>query len=782
MHAGLDPAVIGSTFAIAVFGWHASLDLARRAHARSGWSRSAWLATAAGSAGLAIWSMHIVAFLSVPWHPPVAWDAWSTILALLMSLLSAWFGLSSAGRLANPSRSVIVALVMGAGLCATCPIGMTGLRGVVPVGIDPLPLLLSLLLATLVSSVALLGNRKRRPSERVAASLLAALFSTAMLWSSLRAATFQPAPFGSRGPSVPAGSLAAAAGFCSILVSMVGWLAALFDRRLQQLAARSHRLHRQNEERLRRVLEQLPFGIIVADVATKAVVFSNREADRVLAGLDRQSARSGFFPSAEGFGDPLSRALRDEEIVDRELQTFRRGDGSSVTLEISASPICDQRSQVVTAIAAFQDVSARVQAEADLRQAQKMEALGQLTGGIAHDTNNLLTAILGNLDLLEQHLVDEQQRALLRNALSATERGAKLPSQLLGYSRRQSHAPCPVDVNRVVRDMHPLLASTIGGAIRIEASLGADLWPAYADPTQLELVLLNLSINARDAMPAGGAIHVATSNVVLAESRSATDPPPGDYVALHVRDGGTGMDDATLARAFEPFFSTKGPGRGSGLGLSQVLGIAQQLGGGVRITSKVGAGTTVQLFMPRSRAQVQAPALTSSVPDRSGALDGKTILLVDDDDDVRTAARALLGQFGCIVIEETNGRSAVARVAGAERIDMALIDFAMPGLTGADAGERMRAIRPGLPILVITGYADAEHLPGVEGRFPTLQKPFRGAQLAELLPTLLPDQSRPAGTAADRLSVVAFQPARLRARDSGAAPMPLHPFSRRDLG
>ncbi len=769
MHAAFDPALTSLMVGIASIGWWASLELSRRAPSRRDWQHQApWLVAASGSLGLAIWSMQLVGLLSPAAGEPVGSDA---ALSLSIAVLSPLAGLALAARQPIGARFALASLAMGIGLCGSTLVEAGVLHGAFAAG-DLRSILLPAITATAVSSVALALDRgDRRPLVRAVTVLLLGLASATLLARGAR-----PAGLDAAAPAA-SGWLATGAVCCTVLISATGLLAALFDRRLEQLAARTTRLVRQNEEQLQRVLEQLPFGIIVADVSTGAVVFSNHEAGRVLGELKRENRPTQtFFPSNDAIGDPLTRALRDEETVDRELQVFRRRDSGQVTLEISAAPIYDERRRMLLAIAAFQDVSARVQAEADLRQAQKMDAIGQLTGGIAHDTNNLLTAILGNLDLLEPRLADEQQRALLRNALSATERGAKLTSQLLGFSRRQSLAPSTVDVNRAVADMHPLLASTLGGTIQIACVLGQDLWPAYADATQLELVLLNLSINARDAMPSGGAIHIVTENAVLSDRLQASDPPPGEYVMLTVRDTGTGMSRDTLARAFEPFFTTKGPGRGSGLGLAQVLGIAQQLGGGVRIASEPGRGTAVQLFMPRSLAAVEAAPVSPVGSGRTSALHGKTILLVDDDDDVRSAARALLAQFGCIVIEEDNGRSAVARVAAAERIDIVLIDFAMPGLTGADAGERMRAIRPNLPILVITGYADPDQLPGVEGRFPTLQKPFRGAQLAELLPTLLSASSQPATP--PQTSVVS-----LRARRNGRESVPpLQPFSQRDIG
>ena len=739
---------------ISVIGWYGFLDLARRSRIKTGWRLAVWHLGACLSAGIAIWSLPLLALVAERVPVPLAWTTGAVVVSLLIAILSITAGVTLGARATRISRA-LGACVMGCGLCSVYFVEITGLRGMVATGFDMGPVFAAAFIATVLATAAVrLEGRPLQNRSRLLGVLLLATATTCMFGTLFYATAIDAAPSGERNAAFPSEPLAVGVGLCTVMVFAVGQLVSVFDRRIEKLAARSTRLIRRNEEQLKRILEQLPFGIIVADVATGEATFSNHEAARVLGAVKQDRGRPSLFPSANVEGDPLARALRDEETITRELHALPLQHGDAATLEVSAAPIYDENRRAVLAIAAFQDVSTRVKAEADLRQAQKMDALGQLTGGIAHDINNLLTAILGNLDLLEPRLADEGQRTLLRNALAATERGARLTGQLLGFSRRQSLEPTPVDVNRAVADMRPLLSSTLGGNIRVECLLGDDIWPASADPTQLELVLLNLSINARDAMPRGGTISIGTSNVSVGETAGPADPPPGDYVRVYVRDNGIGMDRATLSRVFEPFFTTKPAGKGSGLGLSQVLGIAQQLGGGVRIASEPGHGTTVQLFMPRSQAGAEALPSPAGPADRSEVLLGKTILLVDDDDDVRVAAGGILGQLGCIVIEEDNGRAAVARVAGTERIDIVIIDFAMPGITGADAADQILAIRPNIPILLITGYAGADHLPGVGDRFPTLQKPFRGADLAKLLPTLLPSGAKPEPAPA---SVVAFK-------------------------
>ncbi|HEX4507047.1 MAG TPA: ATP-binding protein, partial [Alphaproteobacteria bacterium] len=246
------------------------------------------------------------------------------------------------------------------------------------------------------------------------------------------------------------------------------------------------------------------------------------------------------------------------------------------------------------------EIDERRRAEDQLARVQRMEAVGQLSGGIAHDFNNLLQAVIGNIDLAKVRSTDPKAVKFLDQALAASERGAKLTSQLLAFSRRQRLERAAVDINALVRGLAEMLRSTLGGAVAIEVRLAEDLWKGFADATQLELIVLNLAINARDAMPDTGALTIATGNVTLGTPARAEEPPPGDYVELSVTDTGTGIPPEVLARVFEPFFTTKEVGKGSGMGLSQVLGLTQQLGGGVRIESEPGKGTTVSVYLPRA--------------------------------------------------------------------------------------------------------------------------------------------------------------------------------------
>ncbi|MBV8508756.1 MAG: response regulator [Xanthobacteraceae bacterium] len=375
----------------------------------------------------------------------------------------------------------------------------------------------------------------------------------------------------------------------------------------------------------------------------------------------------------------------------------------------------------------------RERVEMTLRQMQRLEAVGQLTSGVAHDFNNLLTVVLGNIGFLEKGLTAAGINGPLHQRLgymrTAAERGAKLTDQLLSFSRRQRLEPKALDLNEAVTGMRDLLQSTIGGSIRIVTRLAPSLCPALVDPTQLELAVLNLAINARDAMQIGGMLTVATANVTLGPPLSPEEPPAGDYLEVSVTDTGTGMSDEVRAKVFEPFFTTKEIGKGSGLGLSQVLGFAKQSGGGVRIDSWPGRGTSVRIYLPRAAVKA-ATNRANPQPDLTAELLPANILVVDDDDAVRDITAAMLRERGYTVSEAGSGGAALDLLERMPNIDLVLIDFAMPGMSGAELARRIQARRPAIPILFVTGFADRAALAGV-GEAHIIGKPFIGSELAE---------------------------------------------------
>ncbi len=372
------------------------------------------------------------------------------------------------------------------------------------------------------------------------------------------------------------------------------------------------------------------------------------------------------------------------------------------------------------------EIAERERAEARLVQAQKMEAIGQLTGGIAHDFNNLLTAVIGSLDLLLRRTDDEKIRRLASMALQAGERGATLTAQLLSFSRRQHLSPVPVEPNQVVASMADLLARSIGAAVTVELDLADDVWRAMVDPTQLEVVLLNLAINARDAMPSGGVVRIATRNLAAVPDALTAELNPGAYVAIEVADTGAGMTPAVLARAFEPFFTTKGQGKGTGLGLAQVYGFARQSGGTVRIVSAENEGTVITLYLPRT-TEVADPVAIERLTQATGSR--QRILVVDDDNDVRGVAAQMIEEIGYQVVAAASGSEALTEF-GRASFDLVLTDVVMPGMSGVDLARRIRAVAPAMPLLFASGYADVATFGDELAAETVLKKPYRIGEVA----------------------------------------------------
>ncbi|CAN5241314.1 response regulator [soil metagenome] len=407
---------------------------------------------------------------------------------------------------------------------------------------------------------------------------------------------------------------------------------------------------------------------------------------------------------------------RIEEIRKGELLLERRVVERTAELEAANRQLASQ-------------ISERERVETALRQAQRLEAVGQLTSGVAHDFNNLLTVVIGNVEQMKKRIDDPTLLRRLSMMGEASERGARLTAQLLAFSRRQKLEPRAVDLNETVLSMRDMLQSAIGGSVQIQPPvLADDLWPAMIDPTQIELVILNLAINSRDAMEVGGSLTVSTANVVRTEPGHPEEPPSGEYVMVAVSDTGSGMTAEVLNRAFEPFFTTKDVGKGSGLGLSQVFGLAKQSGGGVSIDTELGRGTTIKVFLPRAGTLPDREAETPEALHRARDA-GLVVLVVDDDDAVREVTAGFLSDLGYDVIEAGSGGAALDLAERHDRIDAMVLDFAMPGMNGADLARELRTRRPATPILFATGYADADALTDV-GSDLVVHKPFTQAELA----------------------------------------------------
>ncbi|EQB31909.1 ATP-binding protein [Sphingobium ummariense] len=365
-----------------------------------------------------------------------------------------------------------------------------------------------------------------------------------------------------------------------------------------------------------------------------------------------------------------------------------------------------------------------------LHEAQKLETLGQLTGGVAHDFNNLLMPIIGALDMLQRKLEikDERMQRWIANAMQSSERAKTLVQRLLGFARRQELQRRPIDVGALVSGMRDLIASSVGPTIILQLKADADLPQAMADPNQLELAILNLCVNARDAMPDGGSLTIQTQ-VMTTGPRPGLRLAAGEYVQLSVIDTGAGMDAETLARAVEPFFSTKEVGRGTGLGLSMVHGLAAQLGGAFALSSEPGMGTKAELFLPVSSEQRPADAGPSAdIPIMTQR--PLSILLVDDEDLVRGATADMLRMLGHEVVEAEGGAQALRMLESEKQVEAVVTDYKMPGMDGAELADLIRNARPGMPMLLISGYTGtADPIAGL----PRLNKPFGLGELAHAL-------------------------------------------------
>jgi signal transduction histidine kinase/ActR/RegA family two-component response regulator len=395
----------------------------------------------------------------------------------------------------------------------------------------------------------------------------------------------------------------------------------------------------------------------------------------------------------------------------------------------------------------------RRETEDTLRQSQRLDAVGQLTGGIAHDFNNLLTIIVGNLDTMQRRIAQEASELAaklkepLDHALQGARSAAQLTHRLLAFSRRQALEPKRVDLNSIVQGMSDLLRRTLGETINVETVLAGGLWPVYADANQLENAVINLAVNARDAMPDGGRLTIETANAYLDEDYIAQfgDVAPGQYVLLSVSDTGTGIATDVLQRAFEPFFTTKGVGKGSGLGLAMVHGFVKQSGGHIRIYSEEGHGTAVKIYLPRLMQADEVAAAPAAAPVRLApgetyARPRETVLLVEDNDGVRAYAKSALEDLGYRVLEASDAAQALRLVEGEPRIDLLFTDVVLPGGTsGRELADEVVRQRPGLPVLFTTGYTRNAiiHHGRLDPNVNLLNKPFTQQDLARKIRQLL---------------------------------------------
>ena len=500
-----------------------------------------------------------------------------------------------------------------------------------------------------------------------------------------------------------------------------------------------------NQAQFQSIMDHSPVLVLVKDLAGN-YTFVNRVAETwVGASAKPEVGRSVRDIMSKEGADEV--ALADAKVIatktplQREM-TIETPTGRRTMLSVKF-PLLDATNSVSAIGTIVTDITDRKHAEAQLSQAQRMDAVGQLTGGVAHDFNNMLTAILLNADVLATEIENDSLRQLAEGMRRAAEHGAELTSRLLAFGRRQTLMPRPTDINELLSDMVPLMLRTLGEHIEIKLTRGADLWPATVDRGQLENAVLNLAVNARDAMPSGGRLTIETANVELDEDYAARNPDvrTGRYVMIAVADTGSGMAPDVLERVFEPFYTTKGVGKGTGLGLSMVYGFVTQSEGHVRIYSDVGVGTVVRLYLPPSK-DAAVPAVTPPVELPTGT---ETILLVEDDAMVRASAVGQLGALGYRVVVAEDARRAIEMVEHGGAPDLLFTDMVMPGgMNGRELAEHLHRRYPGLKVLYTSGYAHGtmvEEPAGAAQVRHVLGKPYRRQDLATKVREVLDEPS-----------------------------------------
>ncbi len=736
-----DSALVALSILVATFTSYTALDLAGRIRACSGFACYAWLVTAAVAMGGGIWSMHFVAMLafSMP-SMAVDYDIGLTILSLVLPILVTGVGFFVVSRKEpRPTALGTSGLFMGLGIVAMHYTGMAAMRMAADLSYDTLWVAISVLIAMGASTLALwLALRHSGVVQKLAAAVAMGLAISGMHYAAMNAAIFtaHSAVDASHGhASLGQTNLALAVAATTFLILFLALIAAMFDRRFAMLAEREAVALKQSEERFRNLYRKTPLplhsldpsGIIeqVSDAWLELLSYGHDEAiGRPLINfMTEDSARRRIQVD-------WPKLLQTGELKDAEYRLVTRN-GDILDVLLSARVECDLERQVVRTLGGLVDVTARKRAEEALRQAQKIESVGQLTGGVAHDFNNLLAVVLGNLELLRKRLPqDPKLIRLLDSAMEGAKRGATLTERMLTFARRQDLKPAPVNVADLVHGMTDLLRRSLGPIVRVETRFPLDLPRAHVDANQLELAILNLAVNARDAMPDGGTIAIAAREEAVGPKIS--DLEPGRYVCLALTDTGEGMDETTLARAMEPFFTTKGVGKGTGLGLSTVHGLAEQSGGRLVLTSRKGEGTTAEIWLPIASGDETADTRADVIatPARvEPSLGSLTVLVVDDDGLVLMNTAAMLEDLGHIVLEASSGSEALGLLKRSKAVDLVITDQAMPGMSGVQLAGAIRAQWPGTAVLVATGYAE---LPA-GADLPRLNKPFLQDTLARAI-------------------------------------------------
>jgi PAS domain S-box-containing protein len=757
-----DPVLVALSVLIAALASYTALDLATRMRAASGPASLGWLAAAATAMGGGIWSMHFVAMLafSLP-GVDVSYDPLLTLLSLAIPILVAAAAFVVVSQ--RPNALVVAGIAMGLAISGMHYTGMGAMRMAASIHYDPVWVALSIAIAIGASIIALrLAFHMTSVLERVSAGAVMGLAISGMHYAAMQGSSFIPmdaVPVRAGHGTVGQAPLAFLIAGTTIVVLIIGLAAAVVDRFSAEGAEREAEALRRSEERFRLLVEGVADHAIFMLDPEGRVANWNLGAGRLIgygdeivgshyAILHTEEDRDGGVPDAV-----LLDARREGKWASEGWRV--RKDGSRFWAEATIRVVRNEGGETIGFAKIVRDVTERRLAQEALERtrdalaiSQKMETIGQLTGGVAHDFNNILAVILGSLELAKKRVQTEDPkiRRLLDNAMQSALRGASLTQRMLAFARKQDLKPVVVNVPELVRGMATLLKFDPG--IRVETRFPVELSKVKVDANQLELAVLNLAVNARDAITAPGSVI----SIAAREEHAVDGLAAGRYVALSVSDTGCGMDEETLSHAQEPFFTTKGVGKGTGLGLPMVKGLAEQSGGMLLLKSRIGEGTTAEIWLPASEEE-QVAAPHAAEPSRSASRSGRpvSVLAVDDDLLVLDNIAAMLEDLGHPVIEARSGEEAVQLLRRTPKIDIVVTDYAMPGMNGLQLAEAVAVERPGTAVVICTGYAD---LPGsTRLDLPRIAKPFDQIALAAAIEEAMRTQ-------ADAPSYLALQPKR----------------------
>ena len=789
LHGAYDTPLVVASVVVASLASYVALVLASRVIAARGRLRQAWLVAGAMAMGIGIWAMHFVGMLAFRLDGlPIGYDVPRLSLSVLVAIAASGFALWVVSRRATTWWSLVIAAVaMGAAIAGMHYIGMAGLHTAATLTWR-LPLVLaSIAIAVIASGTALslavwfksdespVTQFRRGIAAVVMGGAIAGMHYTAMAAANFHA--LSPDAMVDASTRAQTVGLVATTGLgvlvivATLLILGVAFVSSVMDRYLRGIAAQ-HERTRESEAALRR--SEGRFRSLAE--ATSQIIWTRNATGEFASPQEGWTAFTGqsyaehrdwkwldaIHPDDRDWTEGSWREAVASGTLHNAEHRLRRQDGSYRWMAVRAAPVRDADGTIAEWIGIEVDVTAKHEAEERIRsiesqllQAQKLEAVGRLAGGIAHDFNNLLTVISGTTSLAQGRLPPNSPLAQdFADIEQAADRAAALTRQLLAFSRRQSLNPVVLEINGVVTRLEGLLRRTLGEDLELRMVLSEDAGRLRADPGQLEQVLMNLAVNARDAMPDGGTLTIETESMTIEGDYAATHlgVEPGPYVMVSVSDTGVGMDALTCARVFEPFFTTKAVDKGTGLGLSTVYGIVKQSGGSIFVYSEPGHGATFKIYLPRvaePAAANEPKAPTTVVPDSRSL---EVILLAEDATDVRRFTARVLREAGYEVLEAESVEAGVAASAAhPSRIDLVLTDVMMPHGTGRNLVEQLRRIRPDIAVLFMSGYTDDTVLQRavIEPGTAFIQKPFSPALLLTQVRAVLDAE---AGRAVSRLA------------------------------